>query len=354
MKYKYLKNILLAGMLLCSFGSWFSVDRAINVANSSVWTAPILWFSALLMFFFLGFITIKERLLLKIILAIGYLLSFVFIFDITRIVFLTIAILFAYIAESRIKDDLGENIRINVLKSLSEGKTLLIMSLALMVVSQYFSQIRSLNAELLIPQLELGKLSSPITRQLLKTVNPQFKDIETDKMTVDEFILEVQKKQMMEMEIIGEPVDIDKMIEQQIGETRTPVEKEMIKKEATERMAETKNKIQTQSIQLIVDQERERLSQMSGKALTGQERISDVLSDIVTKRISEFFQPKVGEHHSSVLPMIMAIVLFLTIISLANLLYIVISRLVQFSFYLLVKKEVITIKKLPMEVERLE
>lgn len=357
MKKNILKYSLLALIAIFSFFSWLSVDRAINVPDSSVWLVPMTWFSALFVTICLAFIIIRQKNILELILVLSFFLSFIFIFDLSRVLFFLLALLLVLVSMGRIRKDLGLNIRIDLLKTLGTGKHLLVVALAIMITSQYYSQAKKMDREMIIPKFEMGKAMESVTSKTLSLINPQFKEISNDNMTVDQFILKIQENNS---DKLGLSVDTEKEIESYInsqpgGNLLSSPQKEALKNQAQEKMSEYQDGVIENSKNLILEEGRRRLSEISGQTLSGSEKISVVFSQSINKKISDYFKPAISDKTSMpLIPMILAIILFLTIVPLGNFLCIFLTRIIKLVFIILVKRGVLTINKVMTEVEVLE
>ncbi|HPN96752.1 MAG TPA: hypothetical protein PLK35_03215 [Candidatus Moranbacteria bacterium] len=355
MKQKILKYSLIFFTLVFSFLGWLSVDRAINVDDSSVWLAPMACFSFFFLFLSLSFILVKEKAFSILTLFLSLSFSLIFIFDISRLVFFLFSLLLLTVALERIRKDVNLNIKVDILKTLGTGKTLMVIAISLFISSQYYSEIKISSRESIVPKIEMGSRGEFITSKILSAINPQFKDIDSQSVTVDQFILETQKSQMNEM---GFSVDGEKEIEKVLDQNGLlavlPDQKETMKQEAIEKFNQSKEEISRSAQELILKEGRDRLSEISGIKLSGNEKISVIFSETINRKINDYFKPKADMNGMPLLPVVLALILFLSIVPLGNFLTIFLTRIAKIIFKILVRLEIIKINKVVTEVEKIE
>lgn len=340
---KILIYILSAITLIISFFAWRSVDQAINVPGASQWIAPIIWFTLLFTVLCLDIVLIREAYIEMLLFVFSTALSFIFVQSVGHLLAFILGFILFFLASNYINRDLKNNIKINLWKSIRMGRMLIVLGLALVITSQYYFEAINLGAKNMIPQFKLDNFSGKATSKILSQINPNLAVLEEEGLTVDELLLQVsQQNQPPEVD-----EQIDKMIERDYGYL-PPSEKEEIKREISGRMEEGNKEI-------ILEEGRKKLTEYVGHNLTGQEKVSDVFSGIVNNKISGFFQPGVaGPENSLLVPLVIAILLFLTIISLGPILGSVGMLAVIIIFILLVKLKVVNIRKEMKEVEVIE
>jgi len=351
------KNVLGYGLLCltvaASFIVWFSIERAINVADSSTWAVPIMWASLWFVLMCLAIILVKEEKILYVVLLLSLLLSFWFSFDSSRIIVGVLAGGLFSMGVYRIKRDLNLNIKVNLGKFIATGKVLIIVSVALLISSQYYSEIKMSPAEKVLPDFNMGQSSKFLTSQILGSINPEFRDLDNTDLTVDQFILEMEKSAAGEEWGLGDDKDIENVINAQGGQSLTPKQKEALKKEALAQLDKSQKEVSQKSQQLILERGREEFSEIAGKKLTGSEKVSEVFSEAINKKISDYFQPAKGKNSTPILPMVLAIILFLTIVPIGNFISFFLVLIISFLFWILRKLGAVSIEKAMMEVERI-
>ena len=344
MKKQILKYSLIFLTLLFSFFAWLSVDQAVNNPESSDWLIPLIWFSLVFIAFSLSIVLIKEIYILAILLTVSFLASFIFVQNSWHFLPIVFSLLLVFIAVIRIRSDLKLNIKIDLWKTVRRGKLLLIIALAIVITSQYYFSVKDFGASALIPQLKPSDITNGLTTKIISMVNPEIKIGENENMTVDQFILQSQKKS-----IDGENANIDEMIDDRLGEEISPAQKDEIRKEAL------KNIDSLDSKSMILEESRRQLSEIAGRELTGEEKISEVISEMINSKITNFMGVSMDSPKEAPLILIaLAIIIFLTVISTGIFLSPLWMLLAALIFTILAKTKMVRIKKVPVEMEVIE
>jgi hypothetical protein len=356
MKHKKLDFALIASALTFSFLGWHAVDQAITVAGASVWLMPTIWFSLFFISLSLAIVLIREKHISDFLALSCFALSFIFAFDFSGIAILILAFLLVSLGIIRIKRDLDLNIRIDIGKSIYAGKAFIVTSLAIVIAGQYYATVKDMDASVLIPKIDFGKESNSITSSIFAAMNPQFKSIQNSSLTVDEFIIQTQNEQINSDDFSEKAsTQIDEIIEEQGGENLTAAQKLALKQDALKQINASKNKVSKANEDLVLQEGREKLSELAGKKLTGEEKISDVFSEMVNNKIMSYFQPVESDGLvAGFLPFIFSLILLLTIIPIANFLWLFFPTLIGWIFRLLVKTKAVKIGTITREVEVIE
>ena len=241
------------------------------------------------------------------------------------------------LAESRIKRDLFYAVKIDIWKSLRSGSTLLIFALSLAIASFYYSAVRDFPAEKLIPKLGTSNFTSALTAKVVNWMFPKIQATNGD-FTVDQLILANQKKQ---------PEAFDILNKIPAAENLSDIDQAVLKEKAQE--------IAQSNQQLVLESSRQQLGEMAGMELKGDEKVSDVFTALINKKINEMVVPKMNEKNVlPIVPIIMAIILFLTVFPIGTFLSPLWLGIVYLIFIILVKTKVVNIIKIPAEVEVIE
>jgi hypothetical protein len=328
------KNILRFSLfflsLIVAFFSWHSVSRAIAVADSSVWLIPMLWFSLFYVVYCLEFVLISEKIWPTLSIALGILPSLIFAPDFWHFLILLFSMLLLYSSYLQIKKDLRLNVKVSLPKTLWMGKAFFILSLAFVISSQYYFQAKSAGL-LKLPIFDAGViLDNKLVQGILYNFNPDLKKLENKDLTVDELILENFEEGQMGA---GE------------GELLNLVEKsQFVSSTNLQRIEELRK-------QKILEAGREQLGKMANQKLTGSEKVSVVLTEIMNHKIQSLVSPDYSDERFPVVPLGMAFILFLTVLSLGAFLVRVLVHLISFIFWIFIFGKIVTIKKVPVEME---
>jgi len=353
MRIKILKYVLIFLTLLMSFLAWQSVDQAINVSGSSIWGAPVILFSLLFIFLYLSIVLIRRILFLQLMIGAIFLLNLVFAFSLSHILIIMLAYLLATWSVLRIKRDLRLNVKVSLWKSIRMGSAWILLALAIVITSQYYYEIKNKNSELVIPQINIDEASGGLTSKFLSAINPEFKDLDQDGLTVDQLIVQIQKKQNPEQEanVPSETLaQIDEMIENS-GVALSPEQKKELRDNTLAKIGASS----AEQDKLILQEGRKKFSEIAGTTIKGDEKVSQVLSDVVNQKINQYLGSGLDDSQkSSPLPFIMAIGLFLTILPLGSLLNTLWILIVAAIVWIFIKSNLISIARVPVEMEVIE
>lgn len=246
-----------------------------------------------------------------------------------------------------IRKNLDLNIKIDLWKSLYTGKFKIVLALALVISSQYFFAINNAREQRVVPKLDLSLITSKLIQPVLVMINPNLKSIQKEGLTVDQFIVQSQQKNADANSLFT-----DEMIDQQIPENLPSEQRVALKQEALRQISDSQTQLSQKNSELILLEGRKQLSQMVGRDINGDEKISDVFAGLVDKKINDFFQPKIsGDSQSSFYSYIIATILFLTIWPLGSILSLLWFAIVIFVFKILVRFGLIEIKTVTVQRE---
>lgn len=331
MKKQILKYSLAFSIMLYAFLSWFSVDRAINVPGSSTWLIPMMCFSLFFIALSLGVLIIKEKFLLHIILGVSFLFSLIFAFSIGHIIILLFSCLLVYLAMERISNELKENIKLNIAKSMRTGRILTVLALALSITSQYTSEVINSEKANVLPKLNFNFTISKV----IPIIYPDLKDSNGNVFTVDNFILEVAQKKSGG--ILGGILNSQELAEGDVSIDKNKAEQIILNNQ-----------------EKILKDGRASFGKLSGKDLTGQEKIADVFSEIINNQISKYFSPNLEKSDFPLATFFMSFFLILTIISIGPFMAIIAGYVAIFIFWLFKKTKLVIVSSVMKEVEVIE
>lgn len=351
-KNKILKYSLVSLTLLISILSWYSASQAITVPGSSVWLLPVVLFSFLAIILYLDIILIKELSSVQVLVAFSLLIDYLFVLELGHLPAILIAILFAFWAISKIEKDLRLNVKLDLWKSIRTGSTMLIFALSLIIASQYYFQIKDSDKQNLIPQFNIGSWTGGLTSKILSAINPGFKNLDNEDLTVDEFILQIQKNQGPGS---GMPGDLNGQINDEIEKSNpnmTFAQKQILKEQSIKNLNSAQNDLSQIQQQLVLREGRNKFSEIAGRNLTGNEKVSDVLSELINTKINQYLGSGLSDtSSSSPLPFILSVVLLLTIFPLGSFLNTFWILLVKLIFFILLKLGIVTVEKVQVEME---
>lgn len=350
-KRKIITMLLSVLTLVFATFSWLSVKSAVVVPDSSTWFVPMALFSVYVILICLDAMLFQDILLLELILIASLAVSAFFAFEWLQLLGILISAYFMFLASRKMRADMENNVRVSPWKSMQVGKSYLLISLTFLIAMQYFVIMRSFDGVKKVPHFDASFITKKFAIPFIASVNPQFKVLENEKLTVDEFILQTQDSGSSDnlLEINEE------MIEAQIPKDLDSVQREMIKRQAMENFSNTNSQLSQKNQELILSIGRNQFADIIGASVTGDEKIADVFTGLINNKINDYFNPKVGsDEKSSVFSLILAIVLFLIIYPLGSILSIVWFSIVKLIIFVLLKTKIFKVKMVTVSKEVLE
>lgn len=280
MRKKILEPLMLAGLLLSAFFSWYILYRAVTVPGSSIWAAPITIFFILLVFFFMCLVLVRSSFYLGAVLVASLLLSFAFAATFLHFAFLILSIGIVYGAMRNIRASLEFSLKLRFFNSFMSGRSYIVFALIIAIASQYYALVSRAGREVNLPTFEVSKSVALSFGKLYGHINPKYSFFTSAReMTVDKFILQNQIAALSG-------------------------------KDPAEAAA---------AIAPVLEQGRKHLSGLSGRQLSGSEQVADVFVDLVTRKINDYFAVGIAQSgKSSAIPLFLTCVLFLSLLPVAT------------------------------------
>jgi hypothetical protein len=223
------------------------------------------------------------------------------------------------------KQELLLSVKIRIGKIVKAGKSMVVFAFALVIASQYFWAVHNLKAQALIPQV---KIPPSLSSKIFSVMSPSFAGTDASGLTVDQFSQALSAQQMKEQ---GGIISLPN------GATAS--------KDLMEAAVQ-------QNEEMILAQGRKQLSDLAGKEVKGDEQVSDIFSEIVNNKVQSYITPSIASSDNlSVVPIIFALIIFLTVVSLGSVLGFVWTALAKLIFMILISLKVVTVAKVPGEIE---
>lgn len=346
MKNKILNYSLFALILISGFFSWFSVYNAPKIAGVSSWYISIASFSLYIIVMCLAAVLARQEIAMEIVVVISLLVSLIFAFSLWHFIILIFGTLLLLGALRKIRKDLDLNIKVDLWKSLYTGKVKIVWALAFIISSQYFFMINGASGQKVILKLDLSPITTRLIEPILVMVNPGLKSMQKDGLTVDQFIIQSQQKNSNNAS--SDQSSVEDMLNKQLPQNLPQDQREILKQQALEQVTDLSQK----NNELVLQEGRKQLSQMSGHAIIGDEKVVDIFSGFIDKKINDFFQPTINsDSKSSFFPYLMVFILFLTILSLSVPLSPLLFGIVILVFKLFVRFGLVEIKTVTVQRE---
>lgn len=332
---KIIQYILPALAIVVSFFAFWSVERAVRVPEASVWLAPIVWFSLLFMILCLNILLMKNKTHICATLLLALLPSLIFSPNFWQFLVILFGFLLLLAARARIRGDIEYGKKIKPGRSLRFGKSYIFLALALVISGQYYFLVKDEPAQKFIPDFKVDSITDYLTPKILSAVSPDLSASVDGEMTVDQFIIQMQKSQMDKAGYGPE-----KLSKLPAGE-RAAIQKQID--------AETGSNQDT-----LLGEGRKKFADLAGRPVSGSEKFSAILSEIINSKVNSYFKPGNISTGNLLVAPIITLVLFLTIWSLGSFLGIILVPITAGIFWILVQAKLILISKVPTEAEVIE
>jgi len=279
------KIILESGLsflvIVFSFLMWGAVKWAIDDGAVSVFIRPTIFFSLAFISFLLLLIISSHKLLIQITAGCFIFFSLFFIFDFLHLLILGVCYLILTYSIHRIRKDLSLSIKIDFYKSIRVGIMFLIFAFGISISSHYFFQARVNNFKNAVPELNVSWLVEKIAPKIISSMNQDLQGIQEEGLTVDQWILETEKENIEMLSQAGNKLGKD----------------------------------------LILEGGRSQMKEFSGIDIRGDEKMSEVISQMVNEKISDFIITDYSDKKFPAIPFAFTIILFLTLLSIGAFLY---------------------------------
>jgi hypothetical protein len=332
---KIIQYILPALTIIISFFSFLSVYWAIKIPEASTWLAPTIWFSLLFVLICLSVVIVKNKIIIYLSLFLTLLPSIIFSFNTWHFLVIIFCFLLLLGANARIKGDIDFGKKIKLSRSLRFGKAYIYVAMALVISSQYYFLVKDEPVQKLVPDFKMDGITNYFTPKIFSAISPNFSSSLGDETTVDQFIIQMQENQLDKMGYSPE-----KLAE------LPPDQRAVIQKQIDDEMKNNQDELFAEG--------RKKFSDLTGREVSGSEKISDILSEVVNSKINNYITPKNVDLTAIPIVPIFVLVLFLTVASLGSFMGIFLVPIAAGIFRLLVKLGFITIAKVQSEVEIIE
>lgn len=332
---KIIQYVLPALAITISFFAFWSVERAVRVPEASDWLAPIVWFSLLFMILCLNIVLMKNKMHIYATLFLALLPSLIFSSNFWQFLVILFGLLLLLAARARIRGDIEYGKKIRLGRSLRFGKSFIFLALALVISSQYYFLVKDEPAQKFIPDFKVDGLTEYLAPKILSAVNPDLSASIDGEMTVDQFIVQMQKSQLDQAGY--SPEKLSKLPADERAAVQKQINAEIEKNQGA-----------------LLEEGRKKFADLSGQPVSGSEKVSSIFSEIINSKVNSYFKP--GNISTDALPVapIVAFILFLTVWSLGSFLGIILVPITAGIFWILVQSKLVLISKVPTEAEVIE
>lgn len=305
--------VLITGLL--SLGSWklfFGASLNPDLHNTSL---ALVWFSFLGASFLLGAVVWRGfRFQLFGVLAL-LLPSLLFVHEWYYFVIIFLSGTLAFLSIRFTEQEIADRIRFHFFRSVRAGSFLFILALSLALSGTYFASIQQESWEELVQRFSVGEGTATAVFKTSAYFYPEWKSLATEGTTVDEFLLSLKKDETLPPEVFSEALT-------------SPTLSDYLKQGMLGQVLDEK----AVSQELYLRAGRDQIASLIGRPVSGEEKIADVFSLAVQRKIITVLSgEQVSDHFSpTIIPFVLTLLLFFTLLplgSLASLLWIFLSFL---------------------------
>lgn len=338
---------MLLSLCVLSFESWRLFQRAMSDNTLSLWYSFPSFF-LLSSLFLLGSVVWKRKTLR----FLGsFLLFFPGIFYFSHSWEYLIACVLSFplfvLGVSTTMREEEDRLRFHFFKNVRAGSFFFVLGFSLLISTSYYVSLQNVSWEEMVPRFRIG---DGVTKILFKTVgviNPSFGQLSEEDMTVDDFLrtldthteedqhADVQNSTSRDMTFLSSEID------------------QFLKQKNLSFVSDT-GQIKTEET-LFLEGGRKQIASLAGRTVSGDEKISDVLSFTVQSKLIALINGRETLRHmpSQAIPFFLSLLLFLTLLSLSS---VIVPICILFSwllFFLCCKFNLLTLATAPVEQEYL-
>lgn len=310
--------ILILGLL--ALGAWQSFFSAIVIEGVADSWKPTLWFCVLALCFFLG-TAIWAAAWSRLTASAAVFLPGIFFFPSWEYAVVGIlASALAFWSTMVIAQDLADHLRFRFARSVRTGTFFFVLGLSLALSSGYYVFLKNTSWEELVPRFRVGEEMTQIIFKVAGVVNPSFAELSQGDATVDEFLLSLEKNKKEADTDTDHPEESQDM-PASLDTLNIPPAVSLFLQERGIVLSSDVNREKIER-EIFLLSGREQIATLVGQPVEGDEKISDVLSLALQRKLIALLKgEKTTEHVASpAVPFFLALLLFFTLLSLISLL----------------------------------
>lgn len=304
--------VLIEGLLsMKAWESFFALSLHSDMMGT-LWA--LLWFSLLGTIFFLGMIVWGVKIIQILGAVLLFVPSFLFVRTWYHGVFVFFSCLLAWMSVLLVQKEMDERIHFRFFRTAEVGSFICILALSLSLSSVYFSSIQTNSWEELVPRFSIGQGTAITAFKTVAYFNPEWKQLTDQEITVDGFLRSLPQEKVSSGQVSGDAPSFtltDAFV--------TPALEEYMKKNGIESGSAGREELFQE---LTLQARRNQISLLVGKPLKGDEKIVDVFSLAIQHKILTALSGPEAAHQFSpnVIPLVLAVLLFLTLLPIGSVL----------------------------------
>lgn len=346
-KREWLSVSILIALSIFSFEAWQSFDKVMSDSIQSLWHS-LSWFSFLMIILFLGSVIWNRTAFYVIGSLMIFLPGLYFIRSWEYFLVGVLSLFLFFFGLLAVTKESEDHIHFHFFKSVRGGSFFFVLGLSLLLSTGYYISLKNLSWEEMIPRFRIG---DGITKVIFKTasiIHPSFLQLSNDDMTVDDFLHTLYISEEKNIGMPGAPVDVQ-------NTESFFLEMDQFLKQKDIPFVFDSNRTKTAE-KLFFENGYKQMELLTGRPVSGDERFSSVLSYAVQNKLITLMNGNESVRHipPEAFPFFLAILLFLTLLSLSSLIVPICIFIASILFFLFCKIEWITIATMPVEQEYLK
>lgn len=319
------QTILVISAFSGSTVGWIAVNLLIMRAASG-WGVAIGAFSVLAIAYLCAALVLRDGNWKAVFIFSALLPGLFFSFSFVHLAFVLLSGFVFLRGMGKAEKEMGFRLKLSFRKSMGAGMFSFSFAIALLIASAYYIHIRFAPWESLVPRFTLAQGSGDILLRIMGVAYPELGKIRREGMTVDSFLRGVSaSKKAAEEDSLPPP---------SVPEETTPHERAL-----SEEMALSLGRLE--------------MSKLAGRAISGDEKVSDVLGEAFRHKIVAMVSGDKAQKDlpAGVFPFFLSVLLFVTILSLSSVLQWVWISVATLLMKLLIRFRVFSVERVQAEQE---
>ena len=335
---------------LLALGAWRAFFMVmVTPGVSDIWQ-PMPWFALLATFFFLGTAVWKTPAFQGAGSVLLFIPGFFFIVAWEYVVVSVIAMGLVFWSATDITHEFKERLHFRFFRSIRAGQFFFVAGLALSLSGGYYVFLKQASWEELVPRFRIGEEMTAVIFKTVAFVNPSFATLAEGDATVDEFLLSFEVNDREDPAL----VDLGNLLSGDAPDT-LEISPEVIGYLEERGIRLNINMSPETKEMLFLQSGREQIAGLAGRPVEGNEKISDILSIALQRKLIGFLgEQKTTEHiPSQAVPFFLALLLFFTLLPVISILGLLCILMAELLFVLSLRIGWLALESISVEQKRL-
>lgn len=209
-------HVFSAFFLISAWAFWFVTSLSVGAspfgfegaAPGGRWLAPSVLGSITFLLWGLFIVTARNMWVCAFGILAAFLGSVFFIPPMLGVPLIIFSAPLAVFGAYRVRDDMNSRLTIRLARSFRYGYALIVIAFALLVTGIYFAHTYRAQTLDPVPQFEFSKRTNELLARVLSVISPELSILEDEDMTIDTFLSNAYKKQVMRNFMIPEGLDV--------------------------------------------------------------------------------------------------------------------------------------------------